>query len=226
MWWYSKDMSQLLIVPHGLTYAVISSSVTDVRASLGTYMRNIVFLGDAPATWTGYFAMEHNVTVYYPADSATWTDSTMMNFGYTVAYCTALPELIILEQPEMQQSVKGNETFEVRVIAHGSGLTYLWQMSGRDGNWADVPDSNSAILTMPAANLGSYIALRCIVTDENGNTVVSDQANVDIHPVVEFGSNLNELHLVNVESSSNVYLNFTPAVDGEYIFHFSCFLKY
>ena len=94
---------------------------------------------------------------------------------FTVISCIVNND-IITSQP-VSAAVKVGEVATFSVTATGAGLTYQWQLSKNGGNtWSNtgVPGNKTSKITLPKAEASSNgFQYRCIVTDANGNTVIS-----------------------------------------------------
>lgn len=87
--------------------------------------------------------------------------------------------LRITRQPETTMAKKGEEiTFEV--AAEGDGLTYQWQLSDDQGdNWRDSSNQTS-VYTTTLSDKNNGRSVRCIVTDQYGNSVESNAVYMKI----------------------------------------------
>lgn len=89
-------------------------------------------------------------------------------------------ELTVVAQPEDSMGKIG-DTATFAVEAHGTGLTYQWQVSSNRGvTWYDSTASgyatSSISLTIQSQHHGYYY--RCKVTDSEGNVVYSEPGEV------------------------------------------------
>ncbi|MCC8028436.1 MAG: immunoglobulin domain-containing protein [Lachnospiraceae bacterium] len=104
--------------------------------------------------------------------------------GYPVLTWEEVPaaELAITSQPEdYTGSVGDTAVFEVE--ATGSGLTYQWQYSSNGGTtWHDsgMTGADSASVSVPVTEVRDGQKYRCVVTDENGDSVTSDAATLSL----------------------------------------------
>ena len=88
--------------------------------------------------------------------------------------------LSITSQPA-DANVSVGEKAEFTVTATGSGLTYQWQYS-KDGGatWLNTSNKTSKYtLSVAGKYLNGYM-YRCVVTDENNNSVTSEAGKVVI----------------------------------------------
>ncbi len=74
---------------------------------------------------------------------------------------------------------KLNSTASFTVVATGDGLTYQWQISDDGENWTNSSVKTAKYSTkLTAAKNGRQV--RCIVTDENGNSLTSEAATMKL----------------------------------------------
>ena len=84
-------------------------------------------------------------------------------------------ELKITKQPQ-DVSVKVGENFNCKVEASGNGIKYDWQyqMPGKT-TWTSWKNRNTASLSAKMSEGFDNMKLRCVITDSNNNSVVSDE---------------------------------------------------
>lgn len=90
--------------------------------------------------------------------------------------------LAILKQPEDTQVREGvNAEFEVE--AQGNGLCYQWEFAqGESGPFEAVPGATQPSLTlMTTADMNGQV-YRCVVSDEDGEQVISDAVLLEVIP--------------------------------------------
>ena len=94
----------------------------------------------------------------------------------TAVITVAEPEApVITGQPEDYTGSVG-ETAQFTVQASGTGLTYKWQYCNASSNiWRDssMPGSGTETISVPIANSRDGQKYRCVVTGENGGSVIS-----------------------------------------------------
>ncbi len=92
------------------------------------------------------------------------------------------PQTVTLAITKQPTSVTGEigEMMTFKVVATGEGLTYQWQLSDDQGaNWRNSSTKDAAYyVTLTDKNNGRYF--RCVVTDQNGNSVTSDAASMKV----------------------------------------------
>ena len=87
--------------------------------------------------------------------------------------------LSITEQPvSVKTSVGDKITFSVS--AEGDGLTYQWQYKATGSSWKNSSNGTGASLTVEAASYRSGYQYRCIVSDANGEQLISDAATLTV----------------------------------------------
>jgi len=97
-----------------------------------------------------------------------------------------IKELKITQQPEDTKG-KAGETVSFEVKAEGDGLTYQWQKK-EGSEFKDLNDTSSIIgsasnkinVTLPSDVSGFSFRCRCVVSDKNGKSVTSNEANLEI----------------------------------------------
>ena len=90
------------------------------------------------------------------------------------------PQLVINTHPADQTVLEG-ETAQFTVDASGTGLHYQWQLCYLGSStWLNAPASfegaQSAAVSVPAVVARNGYRFRCVVTDDAGHTVTSDEA--------------------------------------------------
>ena len=90
--------------------------------------------------------------------------------------------IIINAQPKDATVAAGNATAFI-VEAEGEGLTYQWQVSSSNGErWGNtnlLGAKTNALQLMATANYNGRL-YRCVITDKNGNTVITDAAKLTV----------------------------------------------
>ena len=83
---------------------------------------------------------------------------------------------VIIKQPVNVSGYEG-ETVHISVKAEGDGLSYQWQWSDNGSKWYDssVKASSGKVRVRSDNNGRKY---RCVITDRNGNSVVSNKLTV------------------------------------------------
>ena len=110
------------------------------------------------------------------------TDAERNSLVSNAVTLTVERALTITENPENYYGFEGDSVV-FTVKANGSGLTYQWQQSSDGGeNWWNHNTATAVmeryVTTLGTSADGRYV--RCIVTDEYGNTAVSDPAVMKI----------------------------------------------
>ncbi len=92
-------------------------------------------------------------------------------------------EIKILEQPKDYVGF-AETTASYNIKATGDGLTYQWQFSLDGGeNWRDGSSTGMKYLTVLKLNRNGRL-IRCIVTDQYGNEVMSDIVTMSLKKVI------------------------------------------
>ena len=103
------------------------------------------------------------------------------------ATLTIKTKLEITKQPE-SVTAEINKTAEFKVQATGDNLKYQWQYSkDNGGNWINSSNPSSTTDTfnlVAAANRNNFL-VRCVITDEYGETLESDSAVLTIKTKLE-----------------------------------------
>ncbi|PWJ70779.1 hypothetical protein B0O40_0628 [Ruminococcaceae bacterium R-25] len=88
--------------------------------------------------------------------------------------------IVIVSQPESYDGPAGN-TARFTVAAEGEGLTYQWQLK-KGNSWADLTSggAKTSTLSIKADYSRDGKIYRCIITDANGDQIISDEATITI----------------------------------------------
>ncbi len=85
----------------------------------------------------------------------------------------------ITSQPSDYTGAVGDQ-MSFKVAAEGSGLTYQWQLSDDDGqNWRNS-STKVAVYTTKLSTTNNKRMVRCVITDDSGNTLISKAARMKI----------------------------------------------
>ena len=107
--------------------------------------------------------------------------------GATVLIDELADELMIIAQPQSKRVSIGEEA-KITIGATGHGLTYSWELSQDGGlTWkkSTVDGYLTSAITFTAIKNYHGRMYRCVVTDENGNSVVSNGATVLIDELAD-----------------------------------------
>ena len=93
----------------------------------------------------------------------------------------ATNDLIITGQPT-SQSVNAGQTVTFKIAATGKNLKYQWQISTDGKNWINsgIESGKTNAYTFTALDSHNGRLQRCVVTDVNGNKVISNVAIMQI----------------------------------------------
>lgn len=99
------------------------------------------------------------------------------------------PKLYIAQQPESLNLVEKQDALFVAAAAGGERpYRYQWQKLNTEGRWVDLPGANQNIYQLSKVTLAqSGLTLRCVVTDEAGDSVTSDSAVLSVFSLPQTG---------------------------------------
>lgn len=99
------------------------------------------------------------------------------------------PKLYIAQQPESLNLVeKQDALFVVSADGGQRPYRYQWQKLNAEGRWVDLPGANQDSYQLPKVTLAqSGLTLRCVVTDEAGDSVTSDSAVLSVFSLPQTG---------------------------------------
>lgn len=99
------------------------------------------------------------------------------------------PKLYIAQQPESLNLVeKQDALFVVSADGGQRPYRYQWQKLNAEGRWVDLPGANQNSYQLAKVTLAqSGLALRCVVTDEAGDSVTSDSAVLSVFSLPQTG---------------------------------------
>lgn len=99
------------------------------------------------------------------------------------------PKLYIAQQPESLNLVeKQDALFVVSADGGQRPYRYQWQKLNAKGRWVDLPGANQDSYQLPKVTLAqSGLTLRCVVTDEAGDSVTSDSAVLSVFSLPQTG---------------------------------------
>lgn len=99
------------------------------------------------------------------------------------------PKLYIAQQPESLNLVEKQDALFVAAAAGGERpYQYQWQKLNAEGRWVDLPGANQNSYQLAKVTLAqSGLTLRCVVTDEAGDSVTSDSAMLSVFSLPQTG---------------------------------------
>lgn len=99
------------------------------------------------------------------------------------------PKLYIAQQPESLNLVeKQDALFVVSADGGQRPYRYQWQKLNAEGRWVDLPGANQNSYPLSKVTLAqSGLTLRCVVTDEAGDSVTSDSAVLSVFSLPQTG---------------------------------------
>lgn len=99
------------------------------------------------------------------------------------------PKLYIAQQPESLNLVEKQDALFVAAAAGGERpYRYQWQKLNAEGRWVDLPGANQNSYQLAKVTLAqSGLTLRCVVTDEAGDSVTSDSSVLSVFSLPQTG---------------------------------------
>lgn len=99
------------------------------------------------------------------------------------------PKLYIAQRPESLNLVeKQDALFVVSADGGQRPYRYQWQKLNAEGRWVDLPGANQDSYQLSKVTLAqSGLTLRCVVTDEAGDSVTSDSAVLSVFSLPQTG---------------------------------------
>lgn len=99
------------------------------------------------------------------------------------------PKLYIAQQPESLNLVeKQDALFVVSADGGHRPYRYQWQKLNAEGRWVNLPGANQDSYQLPKVTLAqSGLTLRCVVTDDAGDSVTSDSAVLSVFSLPQTG---------------------------------------
>lgn len=99
------------------------------------------------------------------------------------------PKLYIAQQPESLNLVeKQDALFVVSADGGQRPYRYQWQKLNAEGRWVNLPGANQDSYQLAKVTLAqSGLTLRCVVTDEAGDSVTSDSAVLSVFSLPQTG---------------------------------------
>lgn len=99
------------------------------------------------------------------------------------------PKLYIAQQPESLNLVeKQDALFAVSADGGHRPYRYQWQKLNAEGRWVNLPGANQDSYPLPKVTLAqSGLTLRCVVTDDAGDSVTSDSAVLSVFSLPQTG---------------------------------------
>lgn len=95
-----------------------------------------------------------------------------------------LVKTVITAQPKVMLAPIGNTT-KFTVTASGAGLTYQWQYyTGSKWTNSSMTGNKTAALSLPVTAARNGQLYRCVITDANGETVISDTGKLKVKTVI------------------------------------------
>ncbi|MBQ6116850.1 MAG: leucine-rich repeat domain-containing protein, partial [Oscillospiraceae bacterium] len=148
-----------------------------------TALTEIYFTGAAPSSiyynaFTGVTA-----TAYYPVYESSWTSSNMTDYGGTLTWESYNPGPYFFTQPKDKTADLG-ATVNFSVAGRGQNVSYQWQvLTPGAAEWTNVNFAVSIryVLYVTATAELNGAQFRCIATDDEGKTAISDAATLTVN---------------------------------------------
>ena len=177
-----RHMWNIVSMPDGNNYLVdITNCDEDTIGAPDLLFLNRDAEGDLEE---GYLFTVNNAQVKYVYDSDTFElyeeeEISLADQSGEIS----LPSII--NNPEDVFAPAGTSV-AFNIIADGNGLTYQWQYQGTNSeNWVDFMNGTEASLVKSIAKSWDGWKIRCIVTNQEGNSVISDTATITIVQPIE-----------------------------------------
>jgi len=176
-YWYCAVCDAFFADPNGIQLTNAKNLITEPAAPL-TYVPAV-----APTTEQNghyeYWYCETCDAVFADAQGTILTN----RLNLTIPMLTKVE---ITAQPEAVETIENSEvTFTV--VANGEGLTYKWQYSTNGGkSWykSSFVGKDTATLTVPATAARDGFLYRCVITDVNGNEVISEAGKLTVKAAI------------------------------------------
>lgn len=120
-------------------------------------------------------------------------------------------QLCIAEQPASITATEGkNAIFSVAAVGGEKPYSYRWQsMTGTD-QWTDIPGADKYTYSIESVQLEQNgLTVRCVITDQLGNSVTSDSAVLSVLPQLSIVG-----QPVSITAAEGENAMFSVAVDG------------
>lgn len=169
---YCRDIEKVVIQ---------SGSITIGNGIFGhcSNLKEILFMDAAPILSDKAFSGV-KVSVKYPAAKAGWTEDKLHNYGGDVTWIPyGMTELEITNQPQSVCTSTGGAA-EFSVGAVGDGLTYSWYLKKPSESVYVKSAVSGPVFAISTASLFDDLQVMCVVRDQYGNYVTSQQANLHI----------------------------------------------
>ena len=109
--------------------------------------------------------------------------NTVVSEAAKLSIGEATGDSIIINAQPRDVSVAAGSTTSFIVEATGEGLTYQWQVSSSNGErWGNTSLAGAKTNILQLVALSNYNGrlYRCVITDKNGNTVITDAAKLTV----------------------------------------------
>jgi hypothetical protein len=142
---------------------------------------------DYDTAYTGANSESLTVLNYNPLDFAQYRCIIKDMYGNTVTtqWATCIEKPVIRRQPESWE-VRGEYEHPAGfwVLAEGNSIKYQWQYYDKENGWSNLSDnekytgSNTDVLNIENPDPADGIRYRCLVTDIDNATTISDEVTI------------------------------------------------
>lgn len=101
--------------------------------------------------------------------------------------------ILVIKINPKSQSIQVGEVAKFAIVAEGDGLSYQWQFSNNNGEkWhnSTMPGSKTSSITVKGLLSRDGYIYRCIVTDKDGDLLISSGANFTVKDVHMYGTEM------------------------------------
>ena len=123
------------------------------------------------------------------------------------AVLSVLPQIMqlcIVDQPLNISATEGEEAvFSVAAVGGEKPYSYRWQSMTGTYQWTDIPGADKDTYRIESVQLEQNgLTVRCVITDQLGNSVTSDSAALSVLPQPQARSQLTLWLLLAISSTA------------------------
>ena len=113
-------------------------------------------------------------------------------------------QLCIVDQPVSITATEGkNAIFSVAAVGGEKPYSYQWQCKTGIDQWTDIPGADQDTYRIESVQLEQNgLTVRCVITDQLGNSVTSDSAALSVLPQPQARSQLTLWLLLAISSTA------------------------
>jgi hypothetical protein len=172
---YSEDRQPTAISASNSGMTLTRSLINDEFTASWTQVRQGEYLAARWATWNGFRI--------YAVISWTAADGAEASLTSARTTWTALLHPPTIETQPADRAVDAGQTATFTVAdTDGFGAAYRWQASADGQTWTDIPDADTATLSIANATVTQSGSLYRAVVTNNAGTVISDPAELTVRP--------------------------------------------